>query len=1052
MACLTVSFGQKRSQMTRLQIAKTILSNQENPFSATIMQKNVQKRKANGKINYNVVDDMVQLCSSNDIFSVQETGSSTPQFYVYGMSNGLPGYVIVSTDENAHDVLAFSYDKYFRAEDMPTNIRTTLLSYVKRANEGALSTQKVSGLARRMAAPIVDSPLLGDIAFNQTEPYNLQCPIENGERCVTGCTGTAMAMEMAYYQYPNRMSTAYGNIVYSHPSLGTLTWNTSKGIFDWDNILPTYTSYCPSVYGIQTTTGSAFSFASIILHPDYEGFLAVTDLTNISEQTFNGDIALFVTDANKKIVSYGSDVYSIEGLGAWYYYPKYHVLPGVSSSLADGTYRVYLASKKKNAALWQFATCDEGEDYVELKKHGMTFTMCGQDFICGYNEKQAEAISTLCASCSYSIYANFGVYGTSADIISMGESLIKYMGYSDNMETVDDENFSTEGWHQYIQDELIAKRPVFTSGFSKTSGHAFIIDGYKYVGNVPYYHVNWGWNGSSNGWYLIDNLMPKEAGTGGTSTNYSESVSLVCSIYPDNGTKHSNRLTITGLTLSASQVTEDSQISVTTTKLTNATFRTIDEAKVSVYAVGGGKEYRLGDFMTIKDLGRGYYYKSLTKNVYIPSDIPTGNYTIELRTTNKGLSDEVKVICPVEAKLRVNNSKIQSVPVNGITLSKTSMELMAGQTAELQATITPSNATDKTITWKSSNTNVATVASDGTVTAVAAGTATITVTANDGSGVSASCSVTVTPKVFKLTYVVDGQTYSEYDVAYGTTLSAIDAPTKEGYTFSGWTGLPATMPANNVTVTGSFTVNKYMLTYVVDGQPYTFAEVAYGTALSAIDAPTKEGHTFSGWTGLPATMPANNVTVTGSFKVNKYVLAYVVDGQTYTLLEVAYGTTLSAIDDPAKEGYTFSGWTGLPATMPASNVTVTGSFTVNIYTITYMYEGQVVNVQEVAYGDVISGYTYAPEDNEYYTYGFVGWMDESGNLVSLGTMPSHNITVHALVTSSETGIFRIADNKTKSGIYTLYGAKICSEDMIKYTLPTLPKGVYIINGKKVTLK
>ena len=78
-----------------------------------------------------------------------------------------------------------------------------------------------------------------------------------------------------------------------------------------------------------------------------------------------------------------------------------------------------------------------------------------------------------------------------------------------------------------------------------------------------------------------------------------------------------------------------------------------------------------------------------------------------------------------------------------ITLNKTSATLSPVDTLTLKATVTPSNATNKAVTWKSSNTKVATVSSSGKVTAKAAGTATITCTAKDGSGKSAACKITV---------------------------------------------------------------------------------------------------------------------------------------------------------------------------------------------------------------------------------------------------------------------------------------------------------------------
>ena len=69
----------------------------------------------------------------------------------------------------------------------------------------------------------------------------------------------------------------------------------------------------------------------------------------------------------------------------------------------------------------------------------------------------------------------------------------------------------------------------------------------------------------------------------------------------------------------------------------------------------------------------------------------------------------------------------------------------------------------------------------------------------------------------KIIYIVDGEKYKSYDIEEGESITPEPAPTKEGYTFSGWSEIPATMPADDVIVTGTFEVNKYDLTYSVDG-------------------------------------------------------------------------------------------------------------------------------------------------------------------------------------------------------------------------------------------
>ncbi|HJA29172.1 MAG TPA: Ig-like domain-containing protein [Candidatus Olsenella pullicola] len=84
------------------------------------------------------------------------------------------------------------------------------------------------------------------------------------------------------------------------------------------------------------------------------------------------------------------------------------------------------------------------------------------------------------------------------------------------------------------------------------------------------------------------------------------------------------------------------------------------------------------------------------------------------------------------------------VPVTGLKLSSESLTLQEKGSHTLTATVEPADATNKSVTWESSDTDIATVDDDGTVTAVSAGKATIIATAADGSGVSASCEVTVT--------------------------------------------------------------------------------------------------------------------------------------------------------------------------------------------------------------------------------------------------------------------------------------------------------------------
>ncbi len=120
---------------------------------------------------------------------------------------------------------------------------------------------------------------------------------------------------------------------------------------------------------------------------------------------------------------------------------------------------------------------------------------------------------------------------------------------------------------------------------------------------------------------------------------------------------------------------------------------------------------------------------------------------------------------------------VPTVKVTGITLNKTTASVVKGKTVALTATVTPDTATDKTIKWTTSNKNVATVSTDGVVTAVAAGTAIITATAADDSGVKATCKITVTNPVIKVTRVTLNKTTASVVKGKTLTLTATVTPT-----------------------------------------------------------------------------------------------------------------------------------------------------------------------------------------------------------------------------------------------------------------------------------
>ena len=166
---------------------------------------------------------------------------------------------------------------------------------------------------------------------------------------------------------------------------------------------------------------------------------------------------------------------------------------------------------------------------------------------------------------------------------------------------------------------------------------------------------------------------------------------------------------------------------------------------------------------------------------------------------------------------------------------------------------------------------------------------------------------------------------------YGTAITAPADPTRKGYTFKGWDKeIPETMPAENMTVKAQWGINQYTITFDTNGG----SEIApitqnYGTKITAPDNPTREGYTFIGWDrDIPEIMPAENITVTAQWEINRYTITFdTAGGSEIAPITQDYGTNITAPADPTREGYTFIGWDkAIPTTMPAENITVTAQW------------------------------------------------------------------------------------------------------------------------------
>ena len=215
------------------------------------------------------------------------------------------------------------------------------------------------------------------------------------------------------------------------------------------------------------------------------------------------------------------------------------------------------------------------------------------------------------------------------------------------------------------------------------------------------------------------------------------------------------------------------------------------------------------------------------------------------------------------------------------------------------------------------------------------------------------------PVTFKLT-LTDGCTVT-FDTDGGsavepqTVVSGRKAvrpadPVRSGYTFAGWYldgevydfDTPVT---TDLTLTAHWTANQYTITFdTAGGSAIAPITQDYGTAITAPADPTRNGYTFVGWSpAIPAAMPAENMTVTAQWRVNRYTITYDLDRGTADDNPTGYTveTETFTLKNPTRPGYIFSGWSGTGLT-GEDNLTVTipkGSTGNRSYTAHWRYNG-----------------------------------------------------------------------------------------------------------------
>ena len=241
-----------------------------------------------------------------------------------------------------------------------------------------------------------------------------------------------------------------------------------------------------------------------------------------------------------------------------------------------------------------------------------------------------------------------------------------------------------------------------------------------------------------------------------------------------------------------------------------------------------------------------------------------------------------------------------------------------------------------------------------------------------------------------VSYKVDGmdiEVPETMSYEYGKQVKIAEDLKLEGYTFSGWDRKDFAMPDEDVTINGSFSINSYKVSYEYENAPENAPvlpetrEYEFNSEVEVAAEEKLEGYTFSGWDKENFSMPAADVVIKGSYKVNSHNVSYKVDGMGIEVPETMsyeYGKQVKIAEDLKLEGYTFSGWDKKDFQMPDEDVTINGSFSINSYKVSYEYENAPENAPvlpetkeyefnsdvKVESGLELEGYTFSGWDKE----------------------------------------------------------------------------------------
>lgn len=283
------------------------------------------------------------------------------------------------------------------------------------------------------------------------------------------------------------------------------------------------------------------------------------------------------------------------------------------------------------------------------------------------SEASKDAVATLMYACGVAVNMHYGTDDSGADEYLLPDAMVNYFNFDKGTRTFVRDYYDLNDWNQLVYDQLTNYGPVQYTGFSNQGGHSFVCDGYSEDG---YFHINWGWGGMSDGYFLLTILDPGVQGIGGSESGYNFSQSILGNASPQQTSEYmyENLLAQGSINIRQSEIKPGDNFDVTSTVINYSS----GAAKNIVMGIqltdeSGNISYLSGP--TIEEMPMEHGTGEFTVN--LPSDIAEGKYTMKMAFCNT--QGEWQVI-PVKVyerntyTLQVESGKASFTPGNSATV------------------------------------------------------------------------------------------------------------------------------------------------------------------------------------------------------------------------------------------------------------------------------------------------------------------------------------------------------------------------------------------------